>query len=115
MFFTKRVDLGLDLIDHSTGLVQTFFVGASKLRRVWKRPVQSCSHTWKNRAPFCFGLTAHGNRIGKYVMRGLPNIEDGLRLIARNVDSSLLQCFYRQGIEDARFQPSALGFEVIAA
>ena len=77
--------------------------------------MQSCSHTRENRAAFCFGLTAHCNRIGEYVLRGLPNIEDGLRLIARNVDSTLLQCFYRQGIQDARFQPGAVGFEVITA
>jgi hypothetical protein len=69
--------------------------------------VQSCSHTRKNRAAFCFGLTAHRNHIGEYVTRGLPNFENGLRFIARNVDSSFLQCFYRQGIEHAGFQPAS--------
>ena len=77
--------------------------------------MQSCSHTRENRAPCRFGLATHRNRVGEYVLRGLPNIEDGLCLVARNVDSSLLQCFYRQRIENARFQPSALGFEVITA
>jgi hypothetical protein len=77
--------------------------------------MQSSSHTRENRAAFCFGLTAHCNHIGEYVTRGLPDIEDGLCLTARNVDSSLLQCFYSQGIEYAGFQPSALGAEVITA
>src|SRR4029079_379361 len=77
--------------------------------------MQSCSHTRENRAACCFRLTAHGNHIGEHVLCRLPNIEDGLRLITRNVYSSLLQCFYRQRTENARFQPSALGFEVVTA
>src|SRR6476661_68676 len=77
--------------------------------------MQWCSHTRENRTACCFGLTAHRDHIGEYVLRGLPNTEDGLRLVARNVDSSLLQRFYRQRIENARFQPSALCVEEITA
>src|SRR4029077_16180574 len=43
-------------------------VRASTLRRVRKRPVHSCSHTGKNRAPCCFRLTANCNHIGEYVL-----------------------------------------------
>src|SRR6476646_5995984 len=94
---------------------ELFRVRAGQLGWIWKRPVQSCSHARENRAPCCFGLAAHCNHVGEYVTRRLPNLEDRLCLVARNVDSSLLQRFYRQRIENARFQPSALSFEIITA
>jgi len=79
MLLTKRIYFRVNLITDATRLLQTFFVSASKLGRIWKRPVQSCSHTRENRASFCFGLAANCNHIGKYVARRLANIEDGLR------------------------------------
>src|SRR6188472_4150359 len=54
--------------------------------------MQWCSHTRENRTASCFGLAAHGDHVGEYVLRGLPNIEDGLRLVARDVDSIPRSC-----------------------
>ena len=50
VFFAKALDLRLNFIDQATRLLQTFFMRASKLGRIWKRPVKSFTYTRENRA-----------------------------------------------------------------
>src|SRR4030095_4310133 len=85
MLFTKAVNFRANFFQQVPRFREPFRVRAGEPGGIWKRPVQSCSHARENRAPCCFGLATHCNHVGEYVTRGLPNLEHGLRRVARNV------------------------------
>src|ERR1700730_2520110 len=73
VFFTKPIDLLVNLIAHSSGFFQSLFVRPGEFRRIVKGPVQTSGYAWKNWTPFGFGFTA--DRYDKLEhLAWLPNI-----------------------------------------
>src|SRR3954453_14440098 len=102
MFFAERIDLGANLIANATRFLQALIVRASEFRRIIERPVQSGSDSWKNRTTFTFRFATHRHHELEYLSR-LPNVENALRRIFRDIDPEFAKCLHSQWIDRAGF------------
>ena len=114
MLVAELPNLIVDLVQHLTRLLQFFFVRATELRWIGKRPVQSRRHAWKNWAAGSFRFVAHRDHVGEKLPR-FENIEDRACFVFGNIDPDLAKNFNHERIEFARLESGALCFKEFAA
>ena len=76
--------------------------------------MQPRGYAGKNRAAFRARFVADGDHVGEH-FAGLDVIEDGLGLVAGNINADFLHRFNDDGIEFAGFESGAVRFKLIAA